>query len=88
MSQGEILNIVRDAVMTAATIAAPVLIVTAVVGIAVSVIQAATQIQEQSVAFILKIVAVGLVIALLSSWGITTLLDYTGRIFDSMNSLG
>lgn len=87
MSQGEILNIIKDAIMTASTVAAPVLIVTAVVGIAVSVIQAATQIQEQSVAFILKIVAVGLVIALLSSWGITTLLDYTGRIFDSMSSL-
>lgn len=87
MSQGEIVNIFKDAILTAALIAAPALIVTAVVGLAVSIIQAATQIQEQSVAFIFKIVAVGFVILLLSSWGITTMLDYTGRIFDSMSHL-
>ena len=41
MSQGEILSIVRDAVLTAAVLAAPILTVTAVVGIAISIIQAA-----------------------------------------------
>lgn len=87
MSQDELISIFKDAIMTAALIAAPALVVTAVVGLAVSIIQAATQIQEQSVAFILKLVAVGLVILLLSSWSITTMLDYMGRIFDSVSHL-
>jgi Flagellar biosynthesis pathway, component FliQ len=87
MSQGEILNIFKDAIMTAALLAAPALVVTAVVGLAVSIIQAATQIQEQSVSFILKLIAVALVILLLSSWGITTMLDYMGRLYDSMSHL-
>jgi flagellar biosynthetic protein FliQ len=87
MTQGELINILKDAIMTAGILAAPVLIVTAVVGLAVSIIQAATQIQEQSISFVLKIVAVGLVILLLASWGITTMLDYMDRIFDSMSYL-
>ncbi|HHW24121.1 MAG TPA: flagellar biosynthetic protein FliQ [Bacillota bacterium] len=82
MSQGEILTVLRDAVLTAAILAAPILIVTAAVGVTISIIQAATQIQEQSVSFILKILAVGLVILLLSSWGITQVTDYMHRIFD------
>ena len=84
---GRVINILKDAIMTAGILAAPVLIVTAVVGLAVSIIQAATQIQEQSISFVLKIVAVGLVILLLASWGITTMLDYMDRIFDSMSYL-
>ena len=87
MSQGEIISIFKDAIMTAALIVAPVLIVTAVVGLAVSIIQAATQVQEQSIAFVLKLVAVGIVVLLLSSWGISTMLDYMKRIFESMSRL-
>ena len=82
MSQGEILSIVRDADLTA-----PILTVTAVVGIAISIIQAATQIHEQSLSFILKIVAVGLIIVLLSSWGMTMMMDYIQRVFDTMSRL-
>lgn len=87
MSQGEILSIVRDSVLTAAVLAAPILTVTAVVGIAISIIQAATQIHEQSLSFILKIVAVGLIIVLLSSWGMTMMMDYIQRVFDTMSRL-
>lgn len=87
MSLGEILSIIRDAVNTAAVLAAPVLAATAGLGIGISILQAATQIQEQSVSFIVKIVSVGLIIVLLSSWGITLMMDYTNRIFEIMSNL-
>jgi flagellar biosynthesis protein FliQ len=87
MTQGEIINFVKDAIMTAVLLVAPILIVTAVVGLAVSIIQAATQVQEQSIGFILKLASVGITILLLASWGLTKMLDYTGRIFESMSRL-
>lgn len=65
------MGIIKDAVTTALIIAAPFLIVTAGIGLVVAVVQAATQIQEQSIAFIVKIVAVGLILILLGSWLIT-----------------
>ena len=68
-------------------IAAPFLAVTAVIGLVVSIVQAATQIQEQSIGFILKIVAVGLILILLGSWIATIMSDYTQRIFQSVNGM-
>ncbi|HBL83423.1 MAG: hypothetical protein A2Y17_04320 [Clostridiales bacterium GWF2_38_85] len=87
MSQTDITYIIKEAIMTAMTIAAPFLIVSAVIGLIVSIIQAATQIQEQSIAFILKIVAVGLILILLGSWLITTMIDFSERIFGFANNL-
>lgn len=87
MSQGDLINITRDALTTALLIAAPFLILTAVIGLVVSIVQAATQIQEQSIAFILKIVAVALALFLLSSWLMTTAVDYIKRIFTLINGL-
>ncbi|MFA6729976.1 MAG: flagellar biosynthetic protein FliQ [Eubacteriales bacterium] len=87
MSQGDLMGIIKDAVTTALIIAAPFLIVTAGIGLVVAVVQAATQIQEQSIAFIVKIVAVGLILILLGSWLITGMLDFTLRIFKSIDSI-
>lgn len=87
MSQGDLINITRDALTTALLLAAPFLIITAIIGLVVSIIQAATQIQEQSIAFILKIVAVALALFLLSSWLMTTAVDYIKRIFSLISGL-
>ena len=87
MAQGDLVNLIRDALTTALLLAAPFLLVTAVIGLTVSVLQAATQVQEQSIAFILKIVAVGLMLILLGSWLFTTMLDYTNRVFSMIDTL-
>lgn len=87
MSQTDITYIIKDAIVTMLLIAAPFLAVTAVIGLVVSVVQAATQIQEQSIAFILKMVAVGLILILLGSWIISIMIEYTQRIFQNMNGM-
>lgn len=87
MTQGDTIGIVKDAITTALLVAAPFLIVTAVIGLLVSIIQAATQIQEQSIAFILKIVAVGLLLVLLGPWLANTMMDYTTKTFALIESL-
>lgn len=57
-------GLLRDALMTTATIALPMLGLAALVGTAVAVVQAATQVQEQTLTLLPKIVAVGLMVAL------------------------
>ncbi len=87
MSQADISNIVRDAIVTALLVAAPFLLVTAAIGLFAAILQAATQVQEQSIPFILKIVAVGLVLLLLGTWIFNEMSDFTQRIMEQIDGL-
>lgn len=81
MSQGDLIAICKDAVMTALMVSAPFLVISLVIGLAISVIQAATQIHEQNIVFVPKIVATGLMLIFLGSWIITVMTEFTQRIF-------
>jgi len=81
MSQGELIAVCKDAVMTALMVSAPFLLISLVIGLAISVIQAATQIHEQNIVFVPKIVATGLLLIFLGSWIITVMTEFTKRIF-------
>jgi flagellar biosynthetic protein FliQ len=81
MPQGDLIAICKDAVMTALMVSAPFLVVSLVIGLAISVIQAATQIHEQNIVFVPKIVATGLLLIFLGSWIITVMTEFTQRIF-------
>ncbi|MGC1380665.1 MAG: flagellar biosynthetic protein FliQ [Candidatus Baltobacteraceae bacterium] len=73
---GEILH---DALVTTAVIALPLLAVAAIVGTAVAVVQAATQVQEQTLTLLPKVVAVGVVVALFGEAGMHLLADLFDR---------
>jgi flagellar biosynthetic protein FliQ len=64
MTGPEVLDVARDAILTMLKMSAPALVVTLVVGVAVSLVQALTQIQEQTLVFVPKIVALFLVLVL------------------------
>jgi flagellar biosynthetic protein FliQ len=81
MTQGDLISICKDAVTTALLISAPFLIVSLVIGLFISVIQAATQIHEQNIVFVPKIVATGLLLIFLGSWVITMMTEFTQRVF-------
>jgi len=87
MSAADISNIARDAIVTALLIAAPFLLVTAAIGLFAAILQAATQVQEQSIPFILKIIAVGLLLILLGTWIFNEMSDFTQRVMDMINEL-
>ncbi|MGI5891288.1 MAG: flagellar biosynthetic protein FliQ [Bacillota bacterium] len=87
MLQGDLLTIAREAVITGLMVSAPFLIISLVIGLIVSVLQAATQIHEQSIVFVPKIIATGLIILFLGSWIINIMLNFTQNIFVFMNSL-
>jgi flagellar biosynthetic protein FliQ len=76
----------KDTVSTALLMSAPFLIVSIAIGIIISIFQAATQIHEQNIGFVFKIVAIGVVLVVLCSWLITTIIDFTNRTFSNIQS--
>jgi len=86
VGQSDAITVIQQGLITILTVAAPILVVGLVVGLVVSVIQAATQINEQSLGFILKIVAIFLIIILCGPWMLTQLMDFTKIIYDYMGA--
>ncbi|HQD77907.1 MAG TPA: flagellar biosynthesis protein FliQ [Bacillota bacterium] len=86
MNEAIILQIGRDAVLTALLIAAPALIIGLIVGLVISIIQAATQIQEQTLTFVPKIVAILLAIVLFSPWIMKTAKAFAERLLLNLHS--
>ena len=84
MTQGEVLSILRDALFTGLKISAPLLIVSIVVGLVISIFQAATQVNEQTITFVPKIIAISLVLLALGPWMMSTMVDFFNRTMISM----
>jgi flagellar biosynthetic protein FliQ len=80
-------DICRKAIQTILMCSAPMLIVALIVGLMVSIFQAATQINEQTLTFVPKIVAVFLTLLIFGSWVIKTLIVFTVGLFDVMVTL-
>jgi flagellar biosynthetic protein FliQ len=87
MNEDTVVNLATQAMTLALKVAGPILIVGLVIGIVVSLFQAVTQIQEQSLSFIPKIVAVGIVIMLLGPWMLTQIVDWTQNLYMSIPQL-
>lgn len=85
MDQGTVINIAQNALLIVIYVSAPMLGISLIVGLAVSIFQATTQIQEQSLSFIPKILAVILSIAVFGSWMLKVLTDYTINLFTNIN---
>lgn len=76
-----------DAIVVAIKVATPFLLAGLVVGLLVSIFQAATQIQEMTLSFIPKIVAIGAVLIVGGPWMLDTLVGYTRELLTSIPSL-
>jgi flagellar biosynthetic protein FliQ len=78
------MEVFSDAFMTGFAMSAPMLIISVLVGLVVAVLQAATQIHEQTLTFVPKLLAIGLVLLLLGPWMISQMSDFTFRLFEFM----
>ena len=87
ISQGEIIAILTQAITTVILCAAPMLIVAMVVGLLVSIFQATTQINEQTLAFVPKIVCVMLALLIFGSFIISTVGGFVTTLFNSINTI-
>jgi flagellar biosynthetic protein FliQ len=74
----------RNAFFVCCLIAGPALLVALIAGLVVGVLQAATQVNEASISFVSKLVAVGITFAALGSWSMNQLVEYTSRTIESI----
>ncbi|WP_028227616.1 flagellar biosynthesis protein FliQ [Paraburkholderia ferrariae] len=84
MTPEMVMTMAHDAMYVAMLVAAPLLLVSLVVGLLVSLFQAATQINETTLTFIPKLIAIALTLVLIGPWMLQTLLDYMHRMFASI----
>lgn len=87
MTDGDVMTIASKAVWTTMLIGGPVLLVGLVVGLAVSIFQAVTQIQEQTLVFIPKLIAIVAVLAVTGPWMLSTMLTFTTDLFNQIPSV-
>ncbi|OVE70707.1 MULTISPECIES: flagellar biosynthesis protein FliQ [Clostridium] len=87
MTQTMLNAVVKDTIITAAKVSAPILIVVLVLGLVISIIQATTQIQEQTLTFVPKLIAAAIVGIFLGSWMLETIMSFTNRIFDLISKV-
>jgi flagellar biosynthesis protein FliQ len=85
MSSEFVISLAEKAVYTTLIICGPLLLLALVIGLVVSIFQATTQIQEQTLAFIPKIVAVLLGLLFFGPWMLSTLVSYAQDIFGNLN---
>jgi flagellar biosynthetic protein FliQ len=82
-----VIQIVAAALLTATKLAGPVLVTTLVVGLALSVLQSATQIQESTLTFVPKLIVAALVLVLTGAWCLRVLEGFTREIFAMIPSM-
>ena len=87
MSHALVVDVARDAIMIALLLSAPMLVVALGIGLIVSVLQAVTQIQEQTLAFVPKLVGVAAVFLVALPWMIQLAVKYTVELFRSLPAL-
>lgn len=86
MDTTQVMDQLREAVGIAIKLAAPMLLLSMLVGVVVAIFQAVTQIHEQTLSFIFKVTVVVLVLLIGGGWMMETLLDYARSIFELIGS--
>ena len=87
MEQLYVVDMIQRLVWLILLLTMPMLVVTLVVGVIISIFQAVTQIQESTLTFVPKIIVALLVIVLVSPWMIGTMVDYTTQLFGEMHKI-
>jgi len=87
MTEEFVIGIARDAFYTVFVVAAPVLLVSVVVGLLISIFQAATSINEMTLTFVPKIIAIGIVCIIVLPFMMERVLDFTKHIFEIIPTL-
>ncbi|MDV6235204.1 flagellar biosynthesis protein FliQ [Leptospira ellisii] len=81
MTELDAMTLIRDALYVTLKISSPILATALVVGLIIGILQTTTSIQEPTIAFVPKLVAIFIVIVIFSSWMIQTMTDYTRDLF-------
>lgn len=85
MNENIIIDIVRNALYVVIKTSAPMLLVSLIVGLIISILQTVTSIQEQTLTFVPKLIAIFLVLMLCGGWILNTLKEYTVELFSNFS---
>lgn len=88
MSEAHILHITREAMLLVLILSLPPIVVASILGVAVSLLQAITQVQEQTLSFAIKLLGVTFTLAATAAWFGRELIVYATRLFDQVARLG
>jgi flagellar biosynthetic protein FliQ len=88
MNESIVLGLARDALWVSFLVGGPILGVTLVIGVAVSIIQAVTQVNEMTLTFVPKFVGVFVALLLFGPWMLETMLNFTRVLFIGMAGYG
>lgn len=84
MNDSTVLQLASQALVLVAELAGPVLVVSLVVGLAVALFQAVTSIQEFTLTFLPKVVAIGVILLILGHWMLGIAVSYTEQLYNSI----
>mgnify|MGYP001213526522 CR=1 FL=1 len=87
MDTAMVIDVMREALWIAVLVCAPLLVVALAVGVFIGIIQAATSINEMTLSFIPKLMAMALALLVFGSWQLVTLVDFTRGIFQRIPAL-
>ena len=85
ITQDAVLDIARDTIFNIVIVAAPLLLVSLIVGLIISIFQTVTSIQEQTLTFVPKILAVFLTIMLAGSWMMNTIIEFMHTLWSNFS---
>ncbi len=87
MSDTQILDIAMQTMLVALKLSAPILLTALSIGFTISLFQAMTQIQEFTLAFVPKVIGIGMALIVSGNWMLHTLIDFTVDLFERIPSL-
>ena len=87
MTDSDVLDIALQTMIVALKLSAPILLPALVIGFVISLFQSMTQIQEVTLAFVPKVIGVGISLLLSGNWMLHTLIDYTHDLFQRLPGL-
>ena len=87
MTDTQVTDLALQTMMLAAKVAAPILLTALLVGFLISLFQAATQIQEQTLSFVPKMIAVAIALLVSGNWVLSELVSFTHSLFDMLPTL-
>ncbi len=85
MNENLLIDITREAIVAVILVSSPVLLIALLVGLLVSIFQTVTSIQEQTLAFVPKIMAVFVSILIFGPWGMNIMLELINKLFSSFS---
>lgn len=87
MDQSDVLDLFINSMYIAFKLSAPILIASIVIGLIVAIFQAATQIHEQTLTFVPKVIVIALMLIALGSWMMNIMIEFFGDIFSRISGL-